>query len=422
MLSTERDPGANRAGEPAEVEFFVPGRIEVLGKHTDYAGGRSLLAAAERGIRVVATVREDDGVVATDGATGEVVAFRIDPDLVVRPGWAAYPMTVARRIARDFAGPLRGVDIAFTSDLPRAAGMSSSSALVIATFLALAAINRLDAQPTFARNIGTLELLAAYLARVENGGSFRELAGDLGVGTDGGAEDQVAILCARPGVLLLYRFAPIQLEAAIPLPADHLFAIACSGARAEKAGAARGAYNRAAELTRIAAQLWREATGRDDATLGAAVASEPGAAARLREVIAGSRHPAATARELLARFDQFLAESEDIIPAAASALAGRDLRRFGELCQRSHELARTHLRNQIAETDYLARCANEQGAAAASAFGAGFGGSVWALVPEDASAQFLNEWRARYLARFPARAADCEFLVSRAAGPAVSIS
>lgn len=417
---TAGDAGAT--GTQPEMTFFVPGRIEVLGKHTDYAGGRSLLAAVDRGIRVTAVARDHAGVTITDRRARERITFPIDPALEIPAGWAAYPMTVARRLARNFPGPLRGADITIASDLPEASGLSSSTALVIACFLVLASVNDLGATTPFTRNIGTLEELAAYLARVENGGRFRGLAGGDGVGTDGGAEDQIAILCARPGEVLRYRFAPFELEAVIALPADHVFAIACSGVRAEKAGAARGAYNRAAELTRIAASIWRESSGRDDATLGEALASGPQAAVTLREAIAAARHTDASAGELLDRVDQFNAETNEIIPAAAAALAGRDLERFGALVDRSHGLACTHLHNQVAETEHLARSARALGAVAASAFGAGFGGSVWALVPEAASAQFLEEWRACYIERFPVRAGDCEFFASRAAGPAVRLS
>ena len=54
-----RARGALRAGGPQPAAFFVPGRIEVLGKHTDYAGGRSLLCAAEQGFCLVAAARSD---------------------------------------------------------------------------------------------------------------------------------------------------------------------------------------------------------------------------------------------------------------------------------------------------------------------------------------------------------------------------
>ncbi|MHC4406808.1 MAG: galactokinase family protein, partial [Planctomycetota bacterium] len=108
--------------------FFVPGRIEVLGKHTDYAGGRSLIVAAERGFCLVASARDDKAITLVDAASAETAAFELGPELTPTVGhWSNYPMTVARRIARNFPEARRGADVAFASDLPPAAGMSSSS-------------------------------------------------------------------------------------------------------------------------------------------------------------------------------------------------------------------------------------------------------------------------------------------------------
>jgi galactokinase len=140
------------AGGERHDEFaaFVPGRVEVLGKHTDYAGGRSLLCAAERGICVVATPRADRLVRVTDVVSGERVETALETG-AVHPvdGWGLYVATVARRVARNFADARRGADIAFGSDLPMAAGMSSSSALVTSVLLALSAVNHLDATETY---------------------------------------------------------------------------------------------------------------------------------------------------------------------------------------------------------------------------------------------------------------------------------
>ena len=136
--------------------FFVPGRIEVLGKHTDYAGGSSIVAAVEQGFCLVSVPRQDREVsvcaldrevrvsaldrevrVSAQDREAETVSFNLDPDLQVRHGhWSNYPMTVVRRLARNFPECRLGMDLAFASDLPPAAGMSSSSALIVATFLA----------------------------------------------------------------------------------------------------------------------------------------------------------------------------------------------------------------------------------------------------------------------------------------------
>jgi len=144
-----------------------------------------------------------------------------------------------------------------------------------------------------------------------------------------------------------------------------------------------------------------------------------GAVARLRAVVAAAGDRDAPADVLLARLDQFIAETRVIIPAAADALAAGDLAAFGSAVDRSQALAERALGNQVEETVFLARSARELGAAAASAFGAGFGGSVWALVGEADAARFLDAWRAAYVERFPARAADARFLTTRAGPPAL---
>lgn len=394
------------------VAFFVPGRVEVLGKHTDYAGGRSLLAAVDRGFYVAARALRRPEVLLTDVRSGGTVSCPLDPGAPPGVGWGVYPTTVARRLARDFPGPLAGARIAFASDLPPAAGMSSSSALITAVFLALAAVNRLHERPAFRDRIETAEELADYVAAIESGRPFRSGAGDDGVGTSGGSEDHVAILCGRPGELVQYAFHPARLERAVPFPGGHVLAIAVSGVRAEKAGAARGHYNRAVELMERAAALWRSATGRRDAVLGPVLDADPDAAGRLRDVLRGEE-PA-----LVARVEQFIEESCRIVPAAADALARGDLAAFGELVDRSQHLAETSLGNQVPETVALARSARELGAIAASAFGAGFGGSVWALVEGARADDYLSRWRASYSMRFPERAGDAAFFVTRPGPPA----
>jgi galactokinase len=204
----------------------------------------------------------------------------------------------------------------------------------------------------------------------------------------------------------------------MPLPADWTFAIASCGVAAEKTGAALGKYNRASRLAAVVAELWRRETGGDAPHLAAAVRSQVDAAERLRALLAGSEHGEFRPRELLDRLEHFLTENEQVIPAAGAALAGGDLETFGRWVDRSQRAAETLLGNQIPETVYLAAAAREHGAAAASAFGAGFGGSVWALVPTGRVAEFLAQWRRSYLDRFPQHESRAVFFPT-AAGPAL---
>ena len=403
--------------------FYVPGRVEVLGKHTDYAGGESLVAPIERGFCLVSVAREDHRVILTRVETGETIGFEISADLQpVRGHWANYPMTVIRRVARNFPRQLLGVEIAFGSDLPSAAGMSSSSAFLVAIFLALASRNRLDVTPEWQSNIASVEDLASYLSTVENGQSFRNLAGDRGVGTLGGSEDHVAILLGRPKHLIRYLYVPVQFIEAIPLPPGYVFAFGASGVVAEKTGAALEKYNAASNLARRLVSLWQQATGREEPTLGAIVRLGTQAVENLRKVIGEQVTDSQEQACLRRRLEHFLLENEEVLPRAAAALRSGDLQGFGRLVDRSQWGAEHLLRNQVPETVFLARSARELGAAAASAFGAGFGGAVWALVAAEKAEYFLEQWKEAYRSAFPERLSAAEFLLSGAGPPAFALT
>jgi len=400
--------------KPARA-FFIPGRVEVLGKHTDYCGGRSLVAAVSQGFCLIAVAGDGPSVRAIDAGRDETVEFEIDPELKPQLGhWSNYPMTVARRLARNFPGPLRGGAIGFASDLPPDAGLASSSAMIVAFYLALAAINDLADTQEYRRNIDSVESLAGYLGTVENGQSFRSLAGDRGVGTFGGSQDHTAILCCRSGQLRQYSYSPVRFEREIPLPPGLVFVIAASGVQAAKTGQARLKYNRASALASAGAKAWRQATGRSEPHFAAIIAGGPDAADRMRQILRdqGISPPRGhgddgqaenfAAPELLERFDQFLAESEQIVPNAGDALAAEDLGTLRQEVRRSQQLTDEMLHNQVPETIFLARSADELGAAA-SAFGAGFGGSVWALVAAADAEAFRREWSDGYMRAYPSR-------------------
>jgi galactokinase len=351
---------------------------------------------------------------------GRAVEFRIGPDLEPSPGhWSNYPMTVARRIAQNFPGPPRGADVAFASDLPPAAGMSSSSAMVVLTFLILDAANRLSRREAYQRNIPSAEALGEYLGCVENGQSCGPLAGGNGVGTFGGSEDHTAILCCRPGQLSQYSFCPVELERTIALPAGHVMGIGVSGVAAEKTGEAQEKYNRVSRLTGEMVRLWgkrqnhTEHGGSRSLTLASAVRSA-GLAEMSRALRAGS--DMFGAEEMLARLEQFTLESERIIPAAGDALERDDLDAWGLLVDESQKRAEIALGNQVPETIFLARAARDMGAVAASAFGAGFGGSVWAMVRAAEAEAFAGHWSAVYRQTFPQHAGRASFFITRA-GP-----
>ncbi len=398
--------------------YYVPGRIEVLGKHTDYAGGSTMVAAIERAACLVASPRDDSLVTILDVVRNETTCFSMSPDLTPSAGhWSNYPMTVARRIARNFPGSRRGAAIAFSSDLPEAAGMSSSSAFMIAVFYALADANEIWTHASFPAQLSNPVDLAGYLACVENGESFGALGGDRGVGTFGGSEDHTAILCSRPGHISQYSYCPVRFEQAIPIPERHTFVIASSAVVARKTGQALEKYNRASRLARRLVELWQAATGRADPHLAAVLGSSPDALDRMRGLIAAKAADQSERNGLAGRLDHFVRENNFVIPSAAAALNRNNLEDFGAIVDSSQEAAEKLLRNQVPETSFLAAAARRRGAVAASAFGAGFGGSVWALVDAARASRFRDEWRDDYTVTFPTRAAGSEFFITAAGRP-----
>jgi galactokinase len=303
--------------------------------------------------------------------------------------------------------------------------LSSSSALVVATFLAISDLNALGAHDEYRRAIANADDLAGYLGAVESGARFHTLEGDRGVGTFSGSQDQTAILCSRAGALVQYGFAPVRFERMVPLPQDHGFVIGASGVLAEKTGAALALYNRQARRVHGLIDRWRSATGRGDATLAAVLASSDDALQRLRAIVRDSAVGAGSdgfdATDLVTRLDQFAAEALEIIPAAGDALERGDLGVLGELVDRSQRGAEVLLGNQVPETMHLTRSARSLGAVAASAFGAGFGGSVWALVRRDDVERFTACWEEHYLAQFPAYVDRATFFVTSAGPPAMTL-
>ncbi len=239
----------NPSGRTEAHAWWVPGRLEVFGKHTDYAGGRTLVCAVPRGFAVIASARAD-GVV-------NVVDARNDESLTLRPpfdeafaGWRNYVRVVARRLSRNFPESALGADIVFASDLPRASGMSSSSALMISVAAVLARIGALERREEWTANIRSPLDVAGYYACIENGLSFGSLQGDSGVGTHGGSEDHAAILTGQPGRLSAFRFVPMRANATCRVPDEWRFVLAPSGVPSEKTGAAKEKYNRLSLGTR----------------------------------------------------------------------------------------------------------------------------------------------------------------------------
>lgn len=399
---------------------FVPGRVEVLGKHTDYAGGHSLLFALDRGFLAISALNDTGRArIAEDDPSFEPAEFALAPGLRPVVGhWSNYPMTTASRLLDNF-GALRGVDLAFGCDLPVGGGMSGSSALMIMTFFAIARPNGLFENERFRRNIRNEVDLAMYLACVENGQTFRELVGGKGVGTFGGSEDHTEILNGRAGMLSIFQFCPTVHKADLSFPPELGAVIAYSGVKAEKTGEALADYNLASCRAGLVVECYNRRYDTEHMLMRNLIEEGREEEELLARIADASRSlPDAEDMDLPGRFHQFYEEDQQIIPDVAGAFVRSAFDEVGDAIDRSHELSKQHLWNIVPEVDFLQKTARELGAIASSGFGAGFGGGVYAIVPRGEEERLMEAWREGYVARFPDHGDAGRFFLTRPSGSA----
>lgn len=378
--------------------YHVPGRVELVGKHTDYAGGRSLTCATPLQLHARSEPIREAAVRVHDrrGHMSAEVALR-PSSVPTRARWSVYPAAVARRVARDFPSALMGVEVTLGSTIPPSMGLSSSSALVVSLTMALFDANALWETPAW-QSVGADDLaFAQYCAAVESGAAWGPFAGDTGVGTRGGAQDHIAICASLAGTVGEYSYLPGRLLRRFAWPADWRMVVATSGVKATKTGNARYAYNRVADAVRALVTVWNAETARGDETLAAVLASGPDAFLQLTALAPRAATDGVSARYLVNRLAQYMEETTIIVPGMADAIARGDAAGAGAFMARSQQLAEDALENQVPQTVWLATRARDLGAAGATAFGAGFGGAVWALVASRSDAdEFARAWMASY--------------------------
>src|SRR5216110_2747802 len=245
------------ASTPLGAVVRAPGRVNLIGEHIDYCGLPVLPMALGRSVRLAFHPRSDrETRLVNRDPRFAPSAFAVNESIPPAPAgdWSNYARAAVGAVARRFPD-LRGVDALVESDLPIAAGLSSSSALVVAMALAI-----LHANGVSVASLELMELLGK---------------GERYVGTAGGGMDQAIILGAQAGCASRIDFHPLRLTPTA-VPADWQFLVAWSLVHAEKSGAAQQAYN---ERTRqcdearrlVAARLGR----RDDITYPALLAAAP---------------------------------------------------------------------------------------------------------------------------------------------------
>ena len=401
----------------------TPNRVELLGKHTDYQGGETLVLAGPKNFFALAAPATDgvSQLVNADPELGETaLRMGVDaPEILAEGVGARYTVQVARRLTRNLVdagfAPPGNVKAVFLSDIPIGGGTSGSSAKVITDFLVFITTSGLSASADFTKLITEngrraglhlkqrglddfLLSLSMYIAHYENGLDFGNLKGDRGVGTFGGSEDHTAILLGRRGRFLLCRYCPTELLHEVPEPEKHRVVTAYSGKRAEKTQNAMEKYNRLSKDAAEAVHVLNGALGTGYGLLRDFFLEMP--PSERAEAVGKTLRTAGAGRGLSGRACQFFRERE-LIERAVGFLRESRMEEYGRLMNQSHELSREHLKNIAPEVDRLQRLAIELGALGATGFGGGFGGSCYALVDEADTRPFIREWRAAYLRIFP---------------------
>ncbi len=398
-----------RASAGADARLFAvraPGRVNLIGEHTDYSGLPVLPVAIDRSTIIVAapngSAEIDLGNAAPTYAARRFSLERRIPPYPVSD-WANYVKAAIQGVIDHFVPrgtefALRGATMMVDSRVPPAAGLSSSAALTVASALAFMAVNGLE--------LSALET-AAMVGQSE-----------WYVGTRAGGMDQAASLLGRRDHALFIEFDPLRARA-VRVPSNAALVVADSLEVADKSGKVRDEYNRRVVECALAARLLARALGLDGVrvlgdvvrkldswraadlvlTLEAAAPARLGvdledaaailkmAAAALRAELLGEgadriRLDSARPLEVLRRARHVLGETERVIRAAAALEAGR-LDEMGALMNASHQSLASDFDCSTARLNAMVECARDGGALGARLTGAGFGGSIVALCPAD---------------------------------------
>ncbi len=332
-------------GEGAEIRWFrAPGRVNLMGDHTDYNEGFVLPAAIDRDCLIGARTRADGRVlvrsldVDSDGAVVELAADGGDDPERVEPAWGRYVAGVVRELAERGRQPV-GMDAALSSTVPQGSGLSSSAALEVACAVALGGVAGFE--------LPTGELAAAC-----------QRAELVATGVPCGIMDQLVSLEGRADAALLIdcrslAVGQVQLPPGLAILAVHsgLPRALADSAYAERRAACE------ASAARLGLAALRDATPED-------VADDPFA----RHVVSENQRVLDTAR----------------------AIAESDLGGLGPLFAASHASLRDDYRVSTPELDALVEALVDAGALGARLTGAGFGGCAVALVRRE-DAQIVAE-------------------------------
>jgi len=347
-------------GSTPEVVVRAPGRVNLIGEHTDYNDGFVLPAAIDRAIAFAGRRRADRQVRAHALDFQDAVEFSLD-DIAKdsRHPWSNYLRGVSKFLEED-GHRLTGADVVFGGDVPREAGLSSSAAVEVGAAVFWKKLLKLELEPVY---------VVKLARRAEN--EF--------VGVPCGIMDQFISALGRQDHALFLDCRDLMYRH-VPLRGDVKIVVCNSGV---KRALAQSEYEvRLKQCRQAVAQI---------ASTGLAVNS-------LRDVEPADLETAGSAlSELLLRRARHVVTENQRVLEAVQVLASGDLERFGELMNASHESLRDDYEVSSAELDALVELAWQQpGVLGARMTGAGFGGCTVNLVRSEAAEAFAAAVREGY--------------------------
>jgi galactokinase len=348
------------------AKAYAPGRVELLGNHTDYNEGVVLGAAIDRGL-VVSGERRTDGLIAISSASmGRVEIARAELQPQKEQRWANYALGVASEL-NSLGISIGGFSANVDGDLPPGCGLSSSAAFEVASAFFLLKL--------FERELAPLEI-AKVCQRAEH--QF--------VGLQSGLLDQVTSIFGRADHAVFFDARTEEVRT-VPFPRGLALIIAESGSKRELA---QGLYNERRKETRVAAEMLGVQALRDISPDELSTRSLPPLLARRAAHVVGENMRVFRALDLLAAGDG----------------SG-----FGALMNESHESSRKNFENSSPELDLLVDIARQlPGVLGARLTGGGFGGATVTLCERDSASQVVKELTRQYSHRskFSARIFNCE--------------
>lgn len=344
-----------KTGYMTETTTFAPGRVEILGNHTDYNGGVVLSAALQIGITAHARRLPDGDIqLSSDGLDGVETLNR--KDAPARSGkWIDYPLGVAEMLARAGA-EAGGFSLHFTSTLPHGAGLSSSAALEVATAVALLRLYPLALAPMD---------IARLCRRAEN--EF--------VGVNCGLLDQASSVFGKKDHLVFLDCRSETIDS-IPLPPHLALLIINSGVKHALTG---GEYNERRDQCFEAARL-----------MGVHA---------LRDATAAQLESTPMPDLVKCRARHIVGENDRVFEAVEALRSGRP-EVLGALMSASHRSSMENFENSTPELDLLVSLVTAQpGCHGARLSGGGFGGAIVALVEKSHADEIQHKVVAEYNSR-----------------------